>query len=140
MLFSRHLTIIVFSVFFIGAIIWWQEPETAVSAMARGEYNTNPYSIVKNYWQRMDHRQFELALEMTGPEARNDHLAIQEQLSANPFLSIQKINIELTSEQNMFLVETTLGSSIDEKKRIAYLVLVEQAPGGWKITSLKSVS
>lgn len=139
MFLNRHLVILLFSVLFIGVIFWWEEPETAVSAMARGEYTSNPYSIVKNYWKRLDYRQFDLALEMTDESARKDHAKIQQMLTENPFLSIQKTNIQVTSEKDTFLVENTLGSSIDQRKEINYVVKVEQTSGGWRISSLKTV-
>lgn len=140
MLFNRHFFIIGFSVLFIGMIFWWQSPQTTVSAMAGGEYTSSPYSIVKNYWEKMDYRQFELALEMTALPAGEDHTAIEKLLTNNPFLSIQKTNIEGTPEENTFLVKITLGSVMDQKQEVDYLVRVERAQKGWLITSLKAIT
>ena len=123
MLFNRHFFIIVFSVLFIGMIFWWQKPEAAASAMSRGEYTFNSYSLVKNYWKRLDYRQFELASEMTTLKA-----------------SIQKVSIELTTKKNIFLAKITLGSVIDKKQENDYLVNVEQTEKGWLITSINCIS
>lgn len=139
MLFNRHFIIIVFSISFIGMIFWWQKPDTAVSAMARAEYNSNPYSIVKNYWKRLDYRQFELALEMTEVKASRDHAKIERLLTENPLLSIQKTIIQVTPEENTFMVKTTFGSLVNEKQEINYLVRVEQTKKGWLISSIEAI-
>ncbi|HHV64742.1 MAG TPA: hypothetical protein GXX46_06700 [Peptococcaceae bacterium] len=139
MLFNRHLIIFAFSVLFLGIIFWWQKPEVTVSAMARGEYISNPYSIVKNYWKRMDYRQLDLASGMTALEAQAEHATLANLFKTNPFLSIQKTTIETTPTENTFLVKLILGSVIDEKKETNYLVKVEPINGEWLITSIKSV-
>lgn len=137
MLFNRHLFVIVFSIFFIGVIVWWQNPSAAVSAMASGDYSSNPYSTVKNYWKRLDYRQFDLALEMIGESAKNDHAALQRQLSANPFLSIQKLEIADTPLEHTFEVKTVMGSVIDPKTESTYIVNVDHSDKGWVIASIK---
>jgi hypothetical protein len=140
MLFNRRFFIIVFSVLFIGMIFWWQKPEAAASAMSRGEYTFNSYSLVKNYWKRLDYRQFELASEMTTLKARRDHVDLEKLLTEKPLLSIQKVSIELTTKKNIFLAKITLGSVIDKKQENDYLVNVEQTEKGWLITSINCIS
>jgi hypothetical protein len=140
MFLNRHFFVIVFSVLFIGIILWWQNPETAALAMSRGEYNSNSYNVIKNYWKRLDYRQFELASEMITQNARKDHADLENLLTQNSLLSIQKVGIELTSKENEFLVKATLGSVIDQKQEINYLVNVEQTEKGWLITSISCIS
>lgn len=139
MLFNRHFFIIVFSIFLIGIIFWWQSPDTAISAMAKGEYIANPYNTVKNYWKRLDYRQFDLAFEMTSDTARADHINLVKLLTENSLLSIQKVEIEMGNEPNLFVVKTSYGSIINPKKEINYLINLEKAQEGWLITSINVI-
>jgi hypothetical protein len=107
--------------------------------MARGEYISNPYSVVKNYWKRMDYRQLDLASGMTALEAKDNHAIMAKLLTENPFLSIQKTVIENTSDENTFLVKLVLGSVIDEKQELDFVVRLEAINGEWLITSMKTV-
>jgi len=136
MLFNRHLFIIMFSVFFIGVIFWWQKPAATVSAMAGGEYYANPYSLVNTYWKRLDYRQFNLAEDMIAGSASQEHNRLQKKLTDNPLLSIQKVEIHNTLEKNILAVKITIGSVIDKKEEINYLISAGQSDRGLIITSL----
>ncbi len=139
MLLSRHFVIMVVSVVCIGAVFWWQRPDTAVSAMAGGQYSSNSYSVVKNYFKRMDYRQFDLTEKMTAATAKEESAALQKQLEDNPFLSIQSVDIK-NINNNTFLVKIYLGSAIDEKRQITYEVKVISNEEGYLITNIRVIS
>ena len=137
MLFNRHFYFLILSVFFIGIIFWWQTPENAVSAMVKGDQSSNPYTVVGNYWKRMDYRQFDLALEMMSENAKNEHVYLEEILTANPFLSIQSVICDTELKQNEMIVKIIFGSAIDEKKQANYAFKLERIDGDWLISSIK---
>lgn len=137
MLYSRNLIFIILSLMFIGAIVWWQNPQTAISAMAHGNYSPNSYSTVKNYFKYMDLRQFDLAQDLIADEARNEHKEIEAKLSGNPFLSIQKVQINnIPEEENLFYVQVFYGSVVEGKQVINYRIKVGSTEKGRVITSM----
>ncbi|RNC29734.1 MAG: hypothetical protein AWM53_00351 [Candidatus Dichloromethanomonas elyunquensis] len=139
MLMNRHFFIILFSIFFIGVIFWWQKPVTAVSAMAGADYHGDPYQMIKSYWRRMDYRQFNLTREMISDTALERHYQIQKNLTDNPLLSIRNVDIEATMEKNTLLARVTSGSVIDPKTEVSYLMHVGESPQGFLITSIKTI-
>jgi len=137
MLFNRHFTIIVLSILFIGVVFWWQKPDTTVSAMAGGEYSSNSYIVVKNYFKKMDYRQFDLAAGMTTVNSEQETADLKKMLNDNPFLSIQKITV-MNTDENTFIAEIVLGSSIDEQQTVSYQIDVISTENGWLINSIKA--
>ena len=139
MLFNRHLFIITFSVFFIGVIFWWQNPNIAVTAMTKGDFAWNSYTAVKSYWTRLDNRQFDLARALISEDAVEAHTVIEERLDENPFLSIQRLQILNTSEADRYVCKVTMGSAIDEKEEQAYYIDVQASEKGWIISSIQII-
>jgi len=139
MLFNRHFFIICFSVFLIGVIFWWQKPVGAVSAMSGGEVRTNPYHTVKNYWKRLDYRQFDFAREMVAATAILEHQQLEKILQDNPLLSIQKVDINNTQDNSIFNVKITSGSVIDTQKEVLYQIGVGQSDQKFMITSIQEI-
>lgn len=139
MLFNRHFIIMSLSIFLIGVIFWWQNPSVAITAMSQSDYSWNSYTAVKSYWKRMDNRQFDLARELVIKEAMDDHNAIQQKFNVSPLLSIQKVEIENTQEANTYICNLRLGSVIDEREEVTYLLNVQVLEKGWFITSLKLI-
>jgi hypothetical protein len=139
MLMNRHFFVVIFSIFFIGVIFWWQKPVTAVSAMAGAGYQTDPYQIVKSYWTKMDYRQFDLSRKMVAATALAQHDQLQKELTDNPFLSIQKVVIENAPAGNACLAKVTTGSAIDPQKEVDYLMNVGKTANGTLITSIQAI-
>lgn len=139
MLYSRNLFFIIISMLFIGAIVWWQNPQTAVSAMANSNYSQNSYSTVKNYFKYLDLRQFDMAQGLIADNITSEHMDIESELSNNPFLSIQKVQIDQISEENSFNVRVFYGSVVEGKKVINYRINVDFTERGWVITSLSVI-
>lgn len=137
---NRHFFILTFCVVFIGILFWWQTPAATVTAMAKGESIAKPYNIVKNYWNKLDYRQFHLAEELTAKGAQGDHASMEKIFTENPLLSLQKIDIELTPEHNTFLVKTSYGSLITHKQECNYAVKVDLIEGKYLISSIKTIS
>jgi len=137
---NRHFYFLILSVFFIGIIFWWQTPESSISAMVEGKQNSHPLAVVKDYWKRMDYRQFDLASTLVTETAKKEHAYLEKVLTENPFLSIQRITCEAGSNQNEVPVKILFGSAIDEGKQINYLFELELREGRWLITSITSLS
>jgi len=136
MLLNRHFFILVCSIFFIGVIVWWQNPDTAVSAMANGQSYANPNAVIEEYWEKLDYRQFDLASALISRQAEATNSILQQMFRDNPFLSVQNVEIQNTSAQNSYFVEITTGSSIDQRKVLAYQITVEQQDNGLKIVEI----
>jgi len=136
MLLNRHFFILVCSVFFIGVIVWWQNPNTAVSAIANGQSYANPKAVIEDYWEKLDYRQFDLASALASGQAEATNSILQQMFQDNPFLSVQNVEIQNTSAQNSYLVEITTGSSIDQRKVLTYQIIVEQQDDGLKIVEM----
>ncbi|RJE46739.1 MULTISPECIES: hypothetical protein [unclassified Dehalobacter] len=136
MLLNRHFFILVCSIFFIGIIVWWQNPDTAVSAMANGQSYANPNAVIEEYWEKLDYRQFDLASALASGQAEATNSILQQMFRDNPFLSVQNVEIQNTSAQNSYFVEITTGSSIDQRKVLAYQITVEQQDNGLKIVEM----
>ncbi|NLI93646.1 MAG: hypothetical protein GX434_16075 [Peptococcaceae bacterium] len=139
MLMNRHFFMILFSIFFIGIIFWWQKPVAAVSAMAGMNDYADPYQVVKNYWTKMDYRQFDLTREMVTDSALEQHYKIQKVLMDHPLLSIRNVEIEATMQNNTLLARVTSGSVIDQKNEASYLMSVGKSSQGFRITSIKTI-
>lgn len=139
MLFNRHLVIIMFSVLFIGVVFWWQNPSVAITAMSKSDYAWNSYTAVKNYWKRIDDRQFDLAKGLVAQQAIEEHNAIQNRLKENPLLRIQKVEIESALEAHTYSCKVTIGSIIDSRQEHTYLTNVDKSDKGWVITSIKII-
>lgn len=139
MLFNRHLFIITFSIFFIGVIFWWQNPNIAVTAMTKGDFAWNSYTAVKSYWTRLDNRQFDLAEALITPEAAEAHNSLQARFDEDPFLSIQKIEVENTYKADSFICKVTMGSVIEDRKEHTYSIDVNASEKGWRISSIKKI-
>lgn len=137
MLFKRNTVIIMVSILFIAIIIWWQKPGTAVSAMAGGNYQNSSYGVVKNYWEKMDCRQFNIASGMIASTARSEHSLLEKQLANDPFLSVQKVEIDNGPENNTFYATVHLGSVIDQKTEAEYFFQVDSGPQGLFISSMQ---
>jgi hypothetical protein len=136
MLLNRHFFILVCSIFFIGVIVWWQNPDTAVSAMANGQSYANPKAVIEEYWEKLDYRQFDLASALTSRQAEATNNILQQMFQDNPFLSVQNVEIQNTSAQNSYFVEITTGSSIDQRKVLTYQITVEQQDNVLKIVEM----
>lgn len=133
---SRHFTIMALCLIFIALLFWWQQPEKAVSAMANTSYSVDAYSLVKNYFNKIDYRQFDLAADMIAPSARKESLELERTLKHNPFLSIQTIDVKRLNEEE-FLVSLVLGTTRKEKRFLNYELMVSRTEEGYLITSLK---
>jgi hypothetical protein len=136
MFLNRHLYILLLSIAFIGIVVWSQRPANVVTAMAGGDCSHNSCDIVKQYFQRMDYRQFDSARKMLAQNAPEDVRQLEKTLADNPFLSIQKIEIQPADDGSLF-VKITYGSAIDPRETVNYRVEVSQADSGLLITSLK---
>ena len=139
MLLNRHFYFLILSVFFIGIIFSWQTPGNSVSAMVKGEQSSNPYAVVKNYWKRMDYRQFDLASELLSEKANKEHVYLEKVLTDNPFLSIQRVDCETGLNQDEMIVTVLYGSTIDQKQQINYLFKFKYSEGRWLISSLTPI-
>ena len=139
MLFNRHLVIMAFSILFIGVIFWWQNPTVAITAMSKSDYAWSSYAAVKSYWKRVEDKQFDLAKGLVGEGAVNEHYDIEERLSENPLVSIQRVMIESTNDAHTYISKVNIGSVIDNREERTYLVNVEASEKGWIITSLKII-
>ncbi len=139
MLFNRHFIIMSLSIFLIGVIFWWQNPSVAITAISQSDYSWNSYAAVKSYWKRMENRQFDLARSLVTKEAMDDHNAIQQKFNESPLLSIQKVEIENTQEDDTYICNVRLGSVIDDKEEGAYLLNVQILDKGWFITSITPI-
>ena len=139
MLFNRHLFIITFSIFFIGVIFWWQNPNIAVTAMTKSDFAWNSYTAVKSYWTRLDNRQFDLARALISEDAVEAHNGIEGRLDENPFLSIQKLEILKTSEAHKYICVVTTGSVIEAKEEKTYYIDVQASEKGWIISSIQII-
>ncbi|NLM21100.1 MAG: hypothetical protein GX207_05055 [Peptococcaceae bacterium] len=137
MFLNRHFCIMVLCVVFICSIFWWQQPVNVVTAMATGGYADSPQQFVKECFQKLDYRQFELAKKLMTEDAYIESLSLVQRLRDNPFLSMQKIVVQSVDHSN-FLVTITLGSSIDPQEEVNYEVEVNQADIGLIITSIKA--
>ncbi len=139
MLFNRHFIIMSLSIFLIGVIFWWQNPSVAITAMSQSDYSWNSYTAVKSYWKRMENRQFDLARELVTQEAIDDHNTIQQKINESTLLSIQKVEINNTQETDTYICKVRLGSVIDDREDIKYLISVQTSGKGWFISSLKAI-
>lgn len=139
MLFNRHLIILVFSVFFIGVIVWWQKPDTAVFAMANGDDAVHADTIIKNYWERLDYRQMNLADAMTAETALGEHETLAKMFEENPFLSVQDYQIEKTAMPSVYVVTVSLGSAIDKRQEHTYQMQIEKWNNKWMITGIDPI-
>ena len=137
MFLNRHFCIMLLCVLFICSIFWWQQPVNVVTAMATGGYADNPHQFVKQCFQKLDYRQFELAEKLMTEDAYIESMSLVQRLRDNPFLSMQKIDVQ-SAGHSTFLVIITLGSSIDPQEEVSYQVEVNQADVGLIITSVKA--
>lgn len=139
MFFNRHFFIMIFSLFFMGAIVWWQAPNTAVSAFSETDFASNPYTIVKSFWKMVDLRQFDLAEALVEDKNNTEIKRLKQILNDNPLLSLQKMEIIQNDEYNNFLVNLTWDSVISEKKEMRYFLQLRKSKNGWIIHSIQSL-
>ena len=138
MILNRHFCIMVLSAIFIVTVIWWQQPVNVVTAMAAGGYVDDSHQLVKQSFQKMDYRQFDLAKDFMTEDAQKEISILEQRLKNNPFLSMRRIEIQ-NINPGTFLVKTIWGSSIDPQEEANYLVEVDYADIGLIITSIKAI-
>lgn len=139
MLFNRHFIILICSILFIGVIVWWQRPDTTVLAMANGDDAVYQDTIIKNYWERLDYRQINLAEAMTTVTAKGEHGTLAAMFEENPFLSVQNYQIQSTAIPNTYVVIVSLGSAIDQRQELNFHMQIEEFNGRWMITGIDQI-
>ena len=139
-MFNRHFIILFFCVVFIGTIVWWQKPDSAIVAITQGKCISSPQTTIETFYKRMDTRQFDLAKELIAMEGNNNEVeSLIRLLDNNPYISIQNINIKNTNLPNKFIIDLTLNSIISSKSQLVYETQVDQINNEWYIISLKPV-
>ncbi|UWG95619.1 hypothetical protein LPY66_11900 [Dehalobacter sp. DCM] len=139
MLFNRHFITFVFCILFVGIIVWWQKPDIAVMAMANGDDTVYSDAVIKNYWERLDYRQINLAEAITADTAIETHQALAAMFEQNPFLSVQDCDVDKTGLPDTYIVTVKLGSSIDEKQTLSFQMQTMMFNNQWIITSIEPI-
>ncbi len=144
MRYSRYVWFLGLSLFCLVTIVAFKTPQTVISALADPHYGDSPQKTIQHFWQLMDHRQTNLALDLLMPEGPLDEKEFREwetRLNQDPLLTLQKLEF-MNSDSEIsqgVVVRIYWTSPIEDIKFVTFSINLRQSEKGWRIVRMKQI-